>query len=55
MELPVVDNCDYQFEFIADNTQIMYITAHKAITELNLWEYIKQNPGLGGFFIQQRS
>jgi hypothetical protein len=53
METPIFDDCDYQFEFIADNTQIMYVTAHKAITELKLWEYIKRDPGPGGFLFSK--
>jgi hypothetical protein len=45
----------YDFKFIADNTRIMYTTAHKAITELNLWEYVKRDPGPGGFLFSKDS
>uniref|UniRef100_A0A6C0B064 Uncharacterized protein n=1 Tax=viral metagenome TaxID=1070528 RepID=A0A6C0B064_9ZZZZ len=44
---------DLDFKFIADDTRIMYTTAHKAITELNLWEYIKRDPGPGGFLFSK--
>ena len=32
-----------QFEFIDSNSRIMYTTAHFAISQLELWEYMKKD------------
>lgn len=34
---------DGQFEFIERSSCIMYTTAHSAITQLELWEYMKKD------------
>jgi hypothetical protein len=39
-----------QFEFVtSDCTRTMLTTAHKAISLLELWEFVKRDPGPGGF------
>ena len=38
-----------QFEFIDSSSRIMYTTAHFAISKLELWDYMKTDPGEGGY------
>jgi hypothetical protein len=38
-----------QYEFIDPDSRIMYTTVHAALTQLELWDFIKKDPGSGGF------
>jgi hypothetical protein len=38
-----------QYEFIDPTSRVMYTTAHAALTQLELWEFVKKDPGQGGF------
>jgi hypothetical protein len=40
---------DGQYEFIDGGSRIMYTTAHAALTQLELWNFVKKDPGSGGF------
>jgi len=41
---------DGKFEFVNDNHhRTMLSTAHRAISTLELWKFIKEDPGDGGF------
>ena len=38
------------FEFVAENNEReMYVTAHRAITQLELWNFMQEDPGPNGF------
>ena len=41
------------FDFVEEDTRFIYITAYNAITELKLWNYIKCDPGPGGFLFSK--
>jgi hypothetical protein len=45
---------DGKFEFVFDDHREMYITAYKAITTLELWDFISKDPGEGGFMFSKR-
>ena len=38
-----------EFEFIESDNRIMYATAHCAINQLELWNFMKEDPGSKGF------
>lgn len=40
---------DGKFEFIIHGHRTMYVTAYNAINQLELWDFIKKDPGEGGF------
>jgi len=40
---------DGSYDFVSANSRTMYTTAHAAITQLELWDFIKKDPGQGGF------
>ncbi len=44
-----------QFNYITSPlTKTIYQTAHAAISQLKLWDFIKQDPGSGGFLMSTR-
>ena len=40
---------DGSYQFVSADFRTMYTTAHAAITQLELWNFIKKDPGEGGF------
>uniref|UniRef100_A0A6C0B0K2 Uncharacterized protein n=1 Tax=viral metagenome TaxID=1070528 RepID=A0A6C0B0K2_9ZZZZ len=38
-----------QYEFVDESSRIMYTTAHAALTLLELWDFVKKDPGPLGF------
>ena len=40
---------DGKYNFVSANTRVMYTTAHAALSQLELWEFIKKGPGPNGF------
>jgi hypothetical protein len=38
-----------EFEFIKRDDRVMYATAHQAINQLELWNFMKEDPGSKGF------
>ena len=40
---------DGSYQFVSADFRTMYTTAHAAITQLELWNFIKKDPGQGGF------
>lgn len=46
----MIDIGNGKFEFIGDNNEReMYTTAHKAISQLEMWQFMQEDPGESGF------